>query len=99
MDFDDDVLYCYEIQLEESLRRKGIGMIREIFLYLSLSPSISLIISLSLYCYKIQLEESQEERNRYDKRNIPLFISFTLFLSSFAFCIVLLRDTVGGFSQ
>ena len=25
MDFDDDVLYCYEIQLEESCRGKGLG--------------------------------------------------------------------------
>ena len=25
MDFDDDVLYCYEIQLEPSFRRKGLG--------------------------------------------------------------------------
>ena len=25
MDHDDDVLYCYEIQLEESVRRKGLG--------------------------------------------------------------------------
>ena len=25
MDHDDDVLYCYEIQLEESMRRKGLG--------------------------------------------------------------------------
>ena len=25
MDFDDDVLYCYEIQLDESVRRKGLG--------------------------------------------------------------------------
>jgi GNAT superfamily N-acetyltransferase len=25
MDFDDDVLYCYEIQLEEALRGKGLG--------------------------------------------------------------------------
>ena len=25
MDFDDDVLYVYEIQLEKELRRKGLG--------------------------------------------------------------------------
>merc|ERR1712059_198881 len=25
MDYDDDVLYCYEIQLEQSMRRKGLG--------------------------------------------------------------------------
>ena len=25
MDHDDDVLYCYEIQLEECVRRKGLG--------------------------------------------------------------------------
>merc|ERR1719430_473311 len=25
MDFDDDVLYCYEIQLEKNLRGKGLG--------------------------------------------------------------------------
>ena len=25
MDHDDDVLYCYEIQLEEEVRRKGLG--------------------------------------------------------------------------
>ena len=25
MDYDDDVLYCYEIQLEECVRRKGLG--------------------------------------------------------------------------
>merc|ERR1712241_983996 len=25
MEHDDDVLYCYEIQLEESVRRKGLG--------------------------------------------------------------------------
>ena len=25
MDHDDDVLYCYEIQLEESVRRLGLG--------------------------------------------------------------------------
>jgi N-alpha-acetyltransferase 40 len=25
MDFDDDVLYCYEIQLESALMRKGLG--------------------------------------------------------------------------
>lgn len=27
MDFDDDVLYCYEIQLEPEVRRKGLGQI------------------------------------------------------------------------
>merc|ERR1711902_319230 len=27
MDYDDDVLYCYEIQLEECVRRKGLGKI------------------------------------------------------------------------
>ena len=26
MDHDDDVLYCYEIQLEECVRRKGLGV-------------------------------------------------------------------------
>ena len=26
MDRDDDVLYCYDIQLEESVRRKGLGL-------------------------------------------------------------------------
>ena len=25
MDHDDDVLYCYEIQTEENMRRKGLG--------------------------------------------------------------------------
>ncbi len=25
MDFDDDVLYCYEIQLERDLMRQGLG--------------------------------------------------------------------------
>ena len=25
MDYNDDVLYCYEIQLEQSVRRKGLG--------------------------------------------------------------------------
>ena len=25
MDFDDDVVYCYEIQLEPAYRRKGLG--------------------------------------------------------------------------
>ena len=28
MDHDDDVLYCYEIQLEECVRRKGLGEFR-----------------------------------------------------------------------
>ena len=27
MDRDDDVLYCYDIQLEESVRRKGLGLL------------------------------------------------------------------------
>merc|ERR1719150_255506 len=27
MDYNDDVLYCYEIQLEQSVRRKGLGKI------------------------------------------------------------------------
>ncbi|XP_023344829.1 N-alpha-acetyltransferase 40 isoform X2 [Eurytemora carolleeae] len=27
MDFDDDVLYCYEIQLEPEVRRKGLGRV------------------------------------------------------------------------
>ena len=25
MDFDDEVLYCYEVQIEEKFRRKGLG--------------------------------------------------------------------------
>ena len=31
MDFDDDVLYCYEIQLEPEVRRKGLGQINIYF--------------------------------------------------------------------
>ena len=27
MDREDDVLYCYDIQLEESVRRKGLGLL------------------------------------------------------------------------
>ena len=30
MDHDDDVLYCYEIQLEECVRRKGLGVKKNI---------------------------------------------------------------------
>ena len=33
MDDDDDVLYCYEIQLEESVRSKGLGKIKHSKLY------------------------------------------------------------------
>ena len=28
MDHDDDVLYCYEIQTEQKMRRKGLGKSR-----------------------------------------------------------------------
>ena len=31
MDHDDDVLYCYEIQLEECVRRKGLGWFKLYF--------------------------------------------------------------------
>ena len=63
MDFDDDVLYCYEIQLEESLRRKGIG--RVTFLYLS-----HFYLSFFFLAFYIVLLRNtvggvpQEERNR-----------------------------------
>jgi hypothetical protein len=35
MDFDDDVLYCYEIQLETDLMRQGLGRL------VSVSVSVS----------------------------------------------------------
>jgi hypothetical protein len=39
MDFDDDVLYCYEIQLEADLMRQGLG--RLVSVSVSVFPFLS----------------------------------------------------------
>ena len=44
MDFDDDVLYCYEIQLEESCRGKGLGKFMMKVLQTVLMPGIFITI-------------------------------------------------------
>ncbi len=35
MDFDDDVLYCYEIQLEADLMRQGLGRLVSVSVFVS----------------------------------------------------------------
>lgn len=49
MDHDDDVLYCYEIQLEESVRRKGLGKFMMKVLELMMMKSDLLKIMLTVF--------------------------------------------------
>ena len=48
MDDDDDVLYCYEIQLEESVRSKGLGKIK----------TFKILYIMYIYMYIYLLKES-----------------------------------------
>merc|ERR1712178_219423 len=49
MDHDDDVLYCYEIQLEECVRRKGLGKFMMKVLELMMIKSDLLKIMLTVF--------------------------------------------------
>ena len=49
MDHDDDVLYCYEIQTEEKMRRKGLGKFMMKVLELMMIKSDMLKIMLTVF--------------------------------------------------
>merc|ERR1711992_371342 len=66
MDHDDDVLYCYEIQLEESVRRKGLGKFMMKVLELMMMKSDMLKIMLTVFKHNDVASKFFKEVLKYD---------------------------------
>jgi len=66
MDFDDDVLYCYEIQLEESLRRKGIGKVMMKVLELIMNKNELVKIMLTVFKHNEAATDFFKKCLKYD---------------------------------
>ena len=74
MDEDDDVLYCYEIQLEESVRRLGLGKFMVKILELMMIKADLLKIMLTVFkfneaatkLFKVALKFEVDETNPKD---------------------------------
>jgi len=74
MDFDDDVLYCYEIQLEPSVRRKGLGkvMMKVLELMMNKSDLVKIMITVfkhneeALEFFKTGLKFEVDETSPYN---------------------------------
>jgi len=79
MDFDDDVIYCYEINVEKGYRRKGLGryMMKILELLMMKADMIKLMatifkndpIELKFFkdCLKFKTDETSPEDDAYDK--------------------------------
>merc|ERR1712110_726581 len=66
MDHDDDVLYCYEIQLEESVRRKGLGKFMMKVLELMMMKCDLLKIMLTVFKHNDVASKFFKEVLKYD---------------------------------
>merc|ERR1711936_1234598 len=66
MDHDDDVLYCYEIQLEESVRRKGLGKFMMKVLELMMMKADLLKIMLTVFKHNDVASKFFKEVLKYD---------------------------------
>jgi len=66
MDFDDDVLYCYEIQLEPSFRRKGLGKLMMKMLELIMLKADMVKIMLTVFKHNADAVKFFKECLRFD---------------------------------
>ena len=66
MDHDDDVFYCYEIQLEESVRRKGLGKFMMKVLELMMMKADLLKIMLTVFKHNDVASKFFKEVLKYD---------------------------------
>ena len=70
MDHDDDVLYCYEIQLEDSVRRKGLGKFMMKVLELMMIKSDLLKIMCTVFKETRKYEVTQRQRDSVERKYI-----------------------------
>ena len=76
MDHDDDVLYCYEIQLEDSVRRKGLGKFMMKVLELMMIKSDLLKIMCTVFKHNEVASKFFKETLKYEVKQIEIFFIF-----------------------